>query len=159
MDNIQKFPVPGEFQMPGRGFLLTADYVRQLQSPLLMVQPVHFHMIHAQIRCAQIFIIPCHFHAVHMGPEISLRNAPQPFMKNLVRNLSHAAVFFQTQRGNFTVMIPCHEQKLILIVRGKITAPHAVDGTEIYHLQIPVLQYPVRFHPKVRNGIQAFHAV
>ena len=82
-----------------------------------MIQPIHLHMVHAQIGRTKIFIIPRHFHAINMGPEIPFRNAPQAFMKYLICDSSRLSILSQTKHRYFAVMISGYKKIFILIIR------------------------------------------
>ena len=58
------------------------------------------------------------FHAIDMGPEIPLRNAPQPFMENLIRNIPCRPIFVQPKHSNLPVVNIVHELKNYIDVYG-----------------------------------------
>ena len=110
-------------------------------------------MIHALIRHQQIFIVMGHPGTVDMGPGIALRYDSQPFMIDFVCNIAHGAILRQLQHSQLPIVITGHEQIVVRIIRGQIASPHAVDCGEIDEFQAAVLQYQVRLHPEIRDGI------
>ena len=156
MYHIHKLPVLGKFHMPGRGFQIASENIHQFQPSCHVIQQIYIDMIHPQIRRAEIFIVTGHFHTAYMGPEIPLRNAAHSLTENFIRNGADTAVFIQTERRDLSVMITRRKQELILIIRGQITAAHAVDGSMVDIYQCAVFFNAVGFHAHIRDRIQIF---
>ena len=156
MNDIKILSVLAEFQMSGRALHIASDHVHQAQLSRHMIQPVYVGMIHSQICHAQIVVVSRHPGTADMGAEIPLRHDSQPLEVDLVRDLSHASAFSDTQSRELSVVIARNEQILIFIVRGNIAAAHAVDGAQIDGGQAAVLPDGKSLHSEVRNGIQIF---
>ena len=156
MYDINKFAVLCHLDMTRCRFQFTSDHIHMFQFSRLMIQTIHIHMIHSDIRNHQIMIVPCHLDTVDMRTKITLCNASHTFMINFLRDLTDTTVLAQSEHCDLSVMIACHKQEPVLIICRKITASHTVDRRMIDTGQFPILLDHISFHAKICNRIQIF---
>ena len=140
--------------MTGCGFHLTADDILQLHLTLLYIKTIHIDMIHSLIRYQQIFVVMRHTSTVDVGAEIALCHTAQSFMVDLVGDLSDGTILLQTEYGQLTVMITCHKQILICVIRRYITSSHTVDRCKVDQFQISVRHDRICLYTKIRYRIK-----
>ena len=95
-----------------------------------------------------------------MRPIAPLCDAPKSLVEHFIGNGIHCACAgIQMQNCNLPIMIPCTEQKFVLIVRGEIASSHTVCGCCIHKVQISVRQNLVAGNACIRNRIEIFTVV
>ena len=156
MNNVEKSAVPGKFHMTGSGFLLASDKIHLPQLPAVVIQLINHHMVHPYIRGAQKPVVPGHLNTVDVRLEIPLCDAAQALMENFICNFPDGSVLFHTQHRELCIMIACHKQKSVFVIRGQVAPSHPVNGGKIDHFKASVFQDPIGFHAKIRDGKQIF---
>ena len=131
------------------------DDINKLKLTCGMIDRIYICIIHTKVCRTQIFIVSGHLHAADMGTEASLSHISPALVEYLVCNSAEGSVILKSEHSYLTVMVACHKQKLIIIIRRQITSSHPVDRSVIDHCEIPCLLIdPVCFHSHIRDGIQ-----
>ena len=132
------------------------DDINKLKLTCGMIDRIYICIIHTKVCRTQIFIVSGHLHAADMGTEASLSHISPALVEYLVCNSAEGSVILKSEHSYLTVMVACHKQKLIIIIRRQITASHTVYGCLTKEFQCSVILNLISLYTKVRDGIKIF---